>query len=195
MRSFRPISRRTSRLNDAFTLVEALIALVVLMVFAVSSTAALNLFNDRAAKNRNAEEARALVENYVAALLSSSTVPSPTAGSITVNGMAVDLVASVGGITIPQPTAAASPADPPHRRAQRHRFVRRGRHPLLARAKRRHHLRSQRRHGPGAGGFRPPVHLPEFYLLLYRHDLQGGFLMILCRAFLLPAWPVLPSPN
>ncbi len=102
MRSFHLISFRASRLNDAFTLVEALIALVVLMIFAVSSTAALNLFNDRAAKNRNAEEARAMVENYVAALLSSSTVPSPTAGSATVNGMAVDPCASIGGQAVPQ---------------------------------------------------------------------------------------------
>ena len=46
------------------------------------------------------------MENYVSALLASSTVPAPTSGNVTVNGMAVDLVASVGGIVIPQPTAA-----------------------------------------------------------------------------------------
>ena len=103
MRSPSPISCRASRLNAAFTLVEALISLVVLMIFAVSSTTALNLFNDRAAKNRNAEAARAIVENYVAALLSSSSVPAPTGGSATVNGMVVDPCAAIGGQTISQP--------------------------------------------------------------------------------------------
>ena len=100
----------------AFTLVEALIALVVLMLFALSSTVTLNLFNDRSAKNRNAEAARAIVDNYVAALLTSSTVPSPTTGSATVNGMLVDPCASIGGQTISQPiplivgrNASASP--------------------------------------------------------------------------------------
>ena len=99
-------SRRSRAASDAFTLVEALIALVVLMIFAVSSTVTLNLFNDRAARTRNAEAARALVENYVSALLASSAVPSATTGTTTLNGMAVDLVASVGGIVIPQPTSA-----------------------------------------------------------------------------------------
>ncbi len=108
MRSFRPISRRFSHLNGAFTLVEALIALVVLMIFAVSSTAALNLFNDRAARTRNAEAARAIVENYVAALLSGGTVPTSTTGTNTVNGMAVDVPTSVGGLTVPQPSASVS---------------------------------------------------------------------------------------
>lgn len=100
------MSRRTKRLDDAFTLVEALIALVVLMIFAVSSTAALNLFNDRAARTRNAEAARAIVENYVAALLSGGSVPGPTGGSKTVNGMAVDIPTSVGGLAVPQPSGA-----------------------------------------------------------------------------------------
>ncbi len=105
MRSFLPISRRPSRLDAAFTLIEALIALIVLMIFAVSSTTALNLFNDRAARTRNAEAARAMVENYVAALLSSSTVPSTTTGTVTVNGMAVDPCLAIGGQTVSRPLA------------------------------------------------------------------------------------------
>ena len=78
-------------------------ALFILMVFAVSSTVTLNLFNDRAAKNRNAEAARALVENYVAAELASSSVPAATGGSVTVNGLAVDPCGTIGGQTVSQP--------------------------------------------------------------------------------------------
>ena len=95
--------RRSRSRTEAFTVVEALIALVVLMIFAVSSTVTLNLFNDRAARTRNAEAARAMVENYVAALLAASTVPTPTAGTMTVNGLAVDPCGSIAGQAIAQP--------------------------------------------------------------------------------------------
>lgn len=106
MSPLRPPSRRASRLNEAFTIVEALIALVVLMIFAVSSTAALNLFNDRSARTRNAEAARAIVDNYVAALLSGGSVPAPTTGSTTINGMVVDVPLSIGGLSVPQPSGS-----------------------------------------------------------------------------------------
>ena len=97
--------RHFRAVNQAFTIVEALIALVVLMIFALSSTVTLNLFNERAAKNRNAEAARVTVENYVSALLAGSSVPGTTGGSTVVNGMAVDPCATIGGQTITQPVS------------------------------------------------------------------------------------------
>lgn len=105
MPSLRYNLRHARGLNEAFTLVEALISLVVLMVFAVSSTVTLNLFNDRAAKTRNAEAARAVVEDYVAELLASSSPPPATVGSATINGLAVDPCASIGGQAIAQPVS------------------------------------------------------------------------------------------
>lgn len=55
--------------HSAFTLVEIIVALAMLAVFAVTSTACLSNFNTRAAVNRNAEAARAIVEDRIAQTL------------------------------------------------------------------------------------------------------------------------------
>lgn len=94
----RPNSRR-----DALTLVETLIALTILVIFAVSSTMTLNLFNRRAAKVRNLEAARSLMENYVGMAMAATTNLAPTTGATTVNGISVDTCNSIGGTTITQP--------------------------------------------------------------------------------------------
>ncbi len=66
---------------------EALVAIVILMIFAVSSTMALNFFDERAARNRNAEAARAIVDDYVNYLLSDSVaVPTVTAAGTDLDG-------------------------------------------------------------------------------------------------------------
>ena len=44
-----------------------------------------------------------MVENYVSALLTASGVPSPTGGSTTVGGLAVDPCTAIGGQTVSQP--------------------------------------------------------------------------------------------
>lgn len=72
--------------NAAFTLVEVMISLLLLAAFFVSSTATLNLFDTRAAKNRNAEAARAVVDDYVNFLLNDGTA----APSATVSGTDID---------------------------------------------------------------------------------------------------------
>ena len=76
-----------SRQVRGFTLIEALIAIVILMIFAVTSTMALNFFDDRAARNRNAEAARAVVDDYVNYLLSDSVAaPAATAAGTDLDG-------------------------------------------------------------------------------------------------------------
>lgn len=72
----------------AFTIVEALVAVVILMIFALTSTMALNFFDERAARNRNAEAARAVVEDYVNHLLSDSTYAT---NALTVTAAGTDL--------------------------------------------------------------------------------------------------------
>ena len=73
--------------TDAFTIVEALVAIVILMIFAVTSTMSLNFFDERAARNRNAEAARAIVEDYVNYLLGDSVdAPAPTAAGTDLDG-------------------------------------------------------------------------------------------------------------
>jgi competence protein ComGC len=70
-----------------FTVVEALIALTVLTIFFVVSTMALNLFDTRAAQNRNTEAARAIVDDYVSYLLDDNTAaPAVTAAGTSVDG-------------------------------------------------------------------------------------------------------------
>ena len=71
---------------QAFTLVEVLISLVIMAALFLVSTATLNLFDTRAAKNRNTEAARAIVDDYVNYLLADST-NAPTATS---NGTDLD---------------------------------------------------------------------------------------------------------
>ena len=73
--------------SAAFTLVEALVSLLILTAFFLASTATLNLFDARAAKNRNAEAARALVDDYVNFLLADNTlVPLATAAGTDYDG-------------------------------------------------------------------------------------------------------------
>ena len=50
------------------------------MIFAVTSTMALNFFDERAARNRNAEAARAIVDDYVNYLLNDSLPVPPATG-------------------------------------------------------------------------------------------------------------------
>lgn len=77
---------KSSRAN-AFTIVEALVAIVILMIFALTSTMALNSFDERAARNRNAEAARAIVEDYVNYLLNDSVdAPAATAAGTDLDG-------------------------------------------------------------------------------------------------------------
>ncbi len=95
--------RTSASRQDAFTLVETLIALTILAVFAVSSTMTLSLFNTRAAKNRNLEAARSLMENYVGLVLNTSSTLSPTTTTATVNGIPVDTCNTIGATTISQP--------------------------------------------------------------------------------------------
>ena len=107
-----PLHHRSASRPHAFTLVETLIALTILIVFAVSSTLTLNLFNARAAKNRNVEAARSLMENYVGLALTTTTALTPTTPdtdangkTITINGTPVATCNAIGGTTIMQPVA------------------------------------------------------------------------------------------
>ncbi len=104
--------RVRARGAQAFTIVESVIALCVLMVFLVVSTASLNLFNNWAAKSRNAEAARSIVDDYVTCLLSDSvSAPAATAAGTDLDGDGVaDGVActQVGDRYIPGPTAASA---------------------------------------------------------------------------------------
>ena len=68
---------------NAFTIVEALVAIVILMIFALTSTVALNSFDERAARNRNAEAARAIVEDYANCSTTPSTPPPPRLPGLT----------------------------------------------------------------------------------------------------------------
>ena len=81
------IAHRRCRCLSAFTITEALVALTVLGIFAVGSTAALNFFETRSARNRNSEAARVLVEDYVNYLLDDNTAPpSATDAGVDLDG-------------------------------------------------------------------------------------------------------------
>lgn len=77
---------RTRLGQDAFTIVEAMIALSVLALFAGSAVYALMSFNDRAARNRNGEAARAILESQVDAMLAQATMPAVTAAGTDLDG-------------------------------------------------------------------------------------------------------------
>ena len=69
------------------TIVESVIALTVLSIFLVTSTMALNLFDTRAAQNRNLEAARAVVDDYLTYLLDDNTpIPTATTGNTDLDG-------------------------------------------------------------------------------------------------------------
>ena len=105
--------------GNAFTIVEALVALVVLMVFALTSTMSLNFFNERAARNRNAEAARAVVEDYVNRLLNdtggtyAATLPGADLdGDGTPDGVPCPTIAGVAvPTTIPLVVSRTATAD------------------------------------------------------------------------------------
>ena len=82
----RPLSRGPRTCSGAFTLVEVLISLVIMTTLFLVSTATLNLFDTRAAKNRNTEAARVIVDDYINFLLADST----NAPAATVNGTDLD---------------------------------------------------------------------------------------------------------
>jgi hypothetical protein len=64
----------------AFTIIEAVISLAALALTGMASTVALNLFDDRAAHNRNTEAARAQVDDLINYLLNDGTnAPAATA--------------------------------------------------------------------------------------------------------------------
>ncbi len=109
----RPFCLR-SRRRGGFTLIEALIAITILMIFLVTSTMALNFFDDRAARNRNAEAARAVVDDYVNYLLSDSTSPAPAA---TAAGTDLDGDGVPDGVVSARPSAPGSARPPPARPA------------------------------------------------------------------------------
>ena len=69
---------RSRRCHAAFTIMEVLISLTILGIFTLGSTATLNFFETRSARNRNAEAARAIVDDYVNVLLNDNT-PAPAA--------------------------------------------------------------------------------------------------------------------
>jgi hypothetical protein len=70
----------------AFTIIEAVISLGALALAGMASTVALNLFDDRAAHNRNTEAARAQVDDCINYLLNDST----NAPAVTANGTDLD---------------------------------------------------------------------------------------------------------
>ena len=96
----------------AYTITEVSIALVILGVFLLASTAALNFFDTWAAKNRNGEAARAIVDDYINYLLSDSTAaPAVTLpgtdldGDGTVDGVVCTVI---GGRYVPGPTSTSA---------------------------------------------------------------------------------------
>ena len=79
-------SLSVSRGRRGFTVLEAVISLAILALFGLSSTVTLNLFDTRAARNRNAEAARAVMNDYIDYLLNDST----SAPAVTSNGTDLD---------------------------------------------------------------------------------------------------------
>ena len=91
---------RTGRSRRGFTILEAVIALTILALFGLGSTVALNLFDNRAARNRNAEAARAVVNDYVDYLLDLNTsAPVATGDGTDLDGDGVPdgVVCTIGG--------------------------------------------------------------------------------------------------
>ena len=68
---------------SGLTLVEVMIALAVLLIFFLTSTASLSLFDSYASANRNTEAARVLVDDYVNFLVDKKTAcpPATTLGT------------------------------------------------------------------------------------------------------------------
>lgn len=75
-----PAAIRPARPAEAaFTIVEAVVALTIFGVFALSAFYAIINFNDRAARNRNAEAARAILQSNIDAVLAQPDIPAATA--------------------------------------------------------------------------------------------------------------------
>ncbi len=100
-------ARRVSR---GFTVLEAVIALTILALFGLGSTVALNLFDNRAARNRNAEAARAVMNDYIDHLLNDNTsAPAATLDGTDLDGDGVPdgvVCTSISGRFIPDSTNA-----------------------------------------------------------------------------------------
>lgn len=98
--------------ESAFTIVEVIIALSILGAFLIVSTASLNLFDNWAAKNRNAEAARVIVDDYLNYLLGDGiTAPAATAAGTDIDGDGVPdgvVCTQVGSRYVPGPTSAGA---------------------------------------------------------------------------------------
>jgi type II secretory pathway pseudopilin PulG len=96
--------------QTGFTIVEAVISLAILALVGLSTTVALNLFDNRAARNRNAEAARGVVDDYVNFLLDDSTaVPAVTSAGSDLDGDGVPdgvVCTTIDTRSIPGPTSA-----------------------------------------------------------------------------------------
>ena len=108
-----PDGRRAAaayRISGGFTILEAVISLAILALFGLGSTVTLNLFDNRAARNRNAEAARAVVNDYIDYLLNDSTsAPAATGNGTDLDGDGVPdgvVCTSISGRSIPNATNA-----------------------------------------------------------------------------------------
>ncbi len=117
MRLRYPFRKVNALQASAFTIVEALVAISILAIFLVTSTMSLNFFDERAARNRNAEAARAVVEDYVNRLLNDTgnnpsaagNTYAPTAAGTDLDGDGTpDGVACAGAFIGPPPAVPAS---------------------------------------------------------------------------------------
>ena len=102
--------RPARRARRGFTVLEAVIALAILALFGLTSTITLNLFDNRAARNRNAEAARAVVNDYVDYLLNDNTLaPAATGDGTDLDGDGVPdgvVCTTISGRGIPSNTNA-----------------------------------------------------------------------------------------
>ncbi len=105
MRPRRCTPRSKALRASAFTIVEALVAIAILIIFALTSTMALNFFDERATRNRNAEAARVIVEDYINSLLNDTgTIYAATVDNVDLDGDGTpDAVVcpAIAGRTIP----------------------------------------------------------------------------------------------
>jgi hypothetical protein len=96
--------------RSGFSVLEAVISVAILALFGLGSTVALNLFDTRATRNRNAEAARGVVDDYVNFLLNDSTaVPAATVAGADLDGDGVGdgvICTAIATRSIPGATSA-----------------------------------------------------------------------------------------